>query len=780
MKSILRNSPSTLAEAFDSGVRRIDSQPTSWRDIAYRAIAWVTHARRRLSVPELAHALANDCGSAEFDEEDVTDIRLILQACCGFVVVQKGSGDVTMIHTSAHQYFENISPADIQNSIAETCLAYLSCPPFTEGPCISYDDMLRRMQHRPFGPYAAKFWSSHIADENSETGLLTAIRKLLRDQKLRLSSFQASQYRPEITDSDLAREAFVTIPTMQTGLHVAAYWGLDLVTQELLFAGEDLCARDSQDWTPLHWACSKSNLKIIKRLISAGTDLNAKDSEGWTPLFWLVLQGNLDGVELLLARGADHLLTSNRGWGALTWAFAAEQEAIVKTLVNHHRALLAKHHLMPTQSTNTVVKHRSPEGIASTRKPIDDFGLYDLVAEDDMDRVRLWSIPTYDMHTSNAWRTISKAEWSYHRETEDSQYKVPWSRGTGPWKSRLLHGAVRDGSLMALRALLETGADVNYSVKGRTPLHAAAQREDPKFVESLVTRGADVSARDQWDQTPLHRAIISGFEATTAALLSAGSDPNAVLKDPRRITFYKAMRKGTSVSALMLACGLNPTGEMGLTQPNMCGEWDHVRKKERREAAQKKEMREAAQDNKRREAAQKKVWPEAAMAPSRIISLLLAHRADVSWKDEDGVTALHWAVAYSGLDVIKELVNGGADLQAVDNDGQTALDLAVHQDLSEETEYLKSKSAVTGAILIPGADGRDSEVGILVHERGAGRIHKRRTNDGVNYLFQSAPGHTDIGVPKTKVTDLSPMPNVNIKKNRAKTEIHKKNRCIIF
>lgn len=60
-----------------------------------------------------------------------------------------------------------------------------------------------------------------------------------------------------------------------------------------------------------------------------------------------------------------------------------------------------------------------------------------------------------------------------------------------------------------------------------------------------------------------------------------------------------------------------------------------------------------------------------------IIDLLLQNGADINAQDKTGLTPLHRASGASRFSSIKTLIERGADISIVNEDGQTALDLAV-------------------------------------------------------------------------------------------------------
>lgn len=95
-----------------------------------------------------------------------------------------------------------------------------------------------------------------------------------------------------------------------------------------------------------------------------------------------------------------------------------------------------------------------------------------------------------------------------------------------------LHVAAGSGHLEATQALLHAGFSVSEpdTRTGKFPLHWAVTRGTPEVVELLLRRGADVNARDQFGETPLHALARLDHWRTSAMaplLLASGADLEA-------------------------------------------------------------------------------------------------------------------------------------------------------------------------------------------------------------------------------------------------------------
>jgi ankyrin repeat protein len=123
---------------------------------------------------------------------------------------------------------------------------------------------------------------------------------------------------------------------------------------------------------------------------------------------------------------------------------------------------------------------------------------------------------------------------------------------TLPGGETALMTASRTGKLGAVKALLSRGADVNATEhKGQTALMWAAAEGHVEVVDALVAAGADVRARLRSGFTPFFFAVREGRTSVVhrLLLLKAGADVNEVMR-PRRST---DPARGKPITPLLLA-----------------------------------------------------------------------------------------------------------------------------------------------------------------------------------------------------------------------------------
>jgi len=122
----------------------------------------------------------------------------------------------------------------------------------------------------------------------------------------------------------------------RTPLHATACSGNFEVLKRLIESDPaDIYTRDSDGWTPLHWASEGHNFKDgsdLLLLLERGADIHVRDETGRTPLHRASIYGALEVVRLLLEHGADVEVKDNKGKTALHHAADRGYDEVVEFL----------------------------------------------------------------------------------------------------------------------------------------------------------------------------------------------------------------------------------------------------------------------------------------------------------------------------------------------------------------------------------------------------------------------------------------------------------------
>jgi len=93
----------------------------------------------------------------------------------------------------------------------------------------------------------------------------------------------------------------------------------------------------------------------------------------------------------------------------------------------------------------------------------------------------------------------------------------------------ILWKAARSGDSKLVQSIISSGADINAKDEdGFTPLYSAVERGQKIVVELLIANGADVNTKGKNGQTPLHNTAQHGHANVAELLLANGADINAI------------------------------------------------------------------------------------------------------------------------------------------------------------------------------------------------------------------------------------------------------------
>lgn len=125
------------------------------------------------------------------------------------------------------------------------------------------------------------------------------------------------------------------------------------------------------------------------------------------------------------------------------------------------------------------------------------------------------------------------------------------------------------GDLEAVKMYLEAGMNVNVVPhtrhNQRPALYEAAASGQAAMVKFLIARGADVTFKDQQDQTPLMAAAIAGQAEIVELLAAEGADVNAKGGYEQTPLIYAATFGHVEVVRVLLKLGADPKARDGMS-----------------------------------------------------------------------------------------------------------------------------------------------------------------------------------------------------------------------
>lgn len=555
------------------------------------------------------------------------------------------------------------------------------------------------------------------------------MREMMREKGIKAGAGRMDTRRPGALVAALVLTLLVSAATPpDSPVADAAMRGDQGSVRALLQQGADVNAAQGDGMTALHWAADRGDLEMARMLVYAGAGLEAVTRMAeYTPLHLASRAGHGAVVRALLEAGSDPAApTGSGGATPLHLAAAAGDAEAVAALIEHGADVDAREQRAEQTPLIFAAAQNRVEAIRAllaggadpslTTTVVDMVELEESLRGGEQDRVR---------QQINAQLAARAAQEQKESEEEEKPAEAPRPLSMGQQVAHmggmtaLLHAA-RQGHARAVEALLDSGADIDQvSADGTTPIFIAALNGHFDLVLALLDRGADPNLANHANGTPLFATINQQWIPKTGyaqpnvhlqqnathmevmeALLQAGADPNARLSKRLWFTqyggsilsvnmigatpFWRASY-AADVAAMRLLVAYGADHRVPTQRPPARRRiaWDEDPGADKSgipavpvggpgihpiHAASGVGYGQGFAANAHRHA------PDGWMPAMRYLVDELG--ADVNVRDHDAYNALHHAASRGDTEMIRFLVERGADVMAISRIGQTTADMA--------------------------------------------------------------------------------------------------------
>ena len=422
-------------------------------------------------------------------------------------------------------------------------------------------------------------------------------------------------------------------------------------------------------------AARRQDAEAVRALLRAGADVDQPRGDGATALHWAAYRDDVEMVRLLLASGAAvdpaNALGVTPLWLAANNGSPAAVEALLASGADPSRALPSgETPLMTASRTGSAVAVRAL--LAAGADPHAREHAHEQTA-------LMWAAA--QGHPEVVRRLLAAGARVADRSLVYPQVVSSSGNADRSGVFEVMQGgytpllfAARRGDVASARLLVAAGADVDaVAASGTSPLVVAAHSGHGAFAAFLLSAGADPGAAAA-GYGALHAAVLRGDLPLVRALLVHGADPDAVLvrgTPARRVSadwrlphrmigatplWIAARFREPAILRMLAEYGADPSHELGGETALMAAI-------------------QGGSNRGRFGIAPPDPEAEARRTIESVIAALDAG-ADVDARNANGDTALHIAASRGLDDIVALLAERGAALDARNENGQTPLGLA--------------------------------------------------------------------------------------------------------
>ena len=436
-------------------------------------------------------------------------------------------------------------------------------------------------------------------------------------------------------------------------------------------------------------AAQNQDMAVVGALLKERVDVNQPEPDGTTALAWAAHWDDLEMADLLLGVGADVNVTNDYGLAPLSLACSNRSTAMVAKLLN-----AGADPNVAQQTGETPLMTCAQAGDRDAVSSLLARGA-NVNAQENRQRqtALMWAVAAG--HPDVARVLIERGADVHAKTHAPAGFTTARYAGielTAKGGSTALAFAAQQGNVDSARILLEAGANVNErSPDNGSPLVVAAASGNEALALFLLENSADPNVADGSGVTALHYSALRGLAdlrffqtdesyrlpspnmpALARALLAAGANPNARIK--KELLVYAAQTPGSAsmvaatpffLAAISGDAALMRLLAAGGADPHLPARGDYtplIAAAGGSRVANRRDQSDRAEGQRK--------------ALEAVKLLVLELGADVQAANSSGQTAMHAAAFVGADDIVEFLADEGAEVDVKDKRGQTPWSMA--------------------------------------------------------------------------------------------------------
>lgn len=524
-------------------------------------LRWIILAKEPLKTKQLREALSIEDGSTTIDRDGLPDEEVILDLCSSLIRKSINGDRLELSHFTVEEYLKStrissnsslaryhIDPETATLELSKKCMVYLNMEDFCQDLPSTKKIWQERHDTYPFRMHAVKHWHEYATDyaNHLENDFFFSLCQKLFDPNESLNFYSYAQDTYLVSeaylDSDATMDSSHLHVSRHTPLHYAAIYHLVRLQQWLLSCDCDVNNVGTLG-SPLHCALigiatfelfdfetqyllggviSSEQLKSIALLLHAGADwsIPLRDNDN---------QSRSTVVTILTFVGTEEedkvsLLKIFLDAGAVLGKNDIEELEIYYRDNKHEFGtffeLVQRHHIQEDSIARFL-------DLASIMKSSAPFNWLEINSD---------AVTKSNLINRN--ESGARLRWAARVNQTDKMACVlrdpvlDINSATEDTKKTALHIALSNGSIGAVKLLLDAGADVNQpDCDGNTALHeyTCSGIKDPIFGILLVLKGGIIGCKNKNGQTTLDLAAKRNNVLVLRALLTLNEQEEGTL-----------------------------------------------------------------------------------------------------------------------------------------------------------------------------------------------------------------------------------------------------------